>query len=146
MSLFKKELIQFTNEIDNWEQAVILATQPLVENGYVTDQFSQKIISETKRLGPYYILAKDLALAHISPEGSTLKNGISLLYLDKPVSFKEDQNHDVKFLFVLSTVDEKSHLALLQEMALLFGNKNFYNDFYQVKNFADIQTLIATYS
>jgi PTS system ascorbate-specific IIA component len=145
MSLFKEELIQFAKKVSDWKEAIVLASKPLVNHGYVKEEFSQKIIQETERLGPYYLLAKDLALAHISPDGSTFKNGISLLYLDQPIAFKDDQKHNVKFLFVLSAIDQNSHLKLLQELALLFGNKNFYQAFYQVKSFAEIQTLVKTY-
>lgn len=145
MNLFQKELITFQPSVNNWQEAIKIATQPLIENHYVVKEFPNELIKTTQELGPYYILSKNLALAHISPNGMALKNGISLLFLDQPIDFKEDGKHNVKFLFVLSAKDEISHLELLQQMAKLFGNNDFYQQFYDVKNFADIQTLIRKF-
>lgn len=138
MKIFKKEFIQFVDSVSDWKEAIKLASAPLIENENVERNFVNKLISETERLGPYYILAKDLALAHISPDKSIKKNGISLLYLNKEINFKNDLSGNVKFLFILAAVDGDSHLDILKELSLSFGNKEFYRKFYKVKTFEDI--------
>ncbi|AVN64372.1 MULTISPECIES: PTS sugar transporter subunit IIA [Mesoplasma] len=138
MKIFKKEFIQFADSVSDWKEALKLASKPLIENENVKSEFVEKLISETERLGPYYILAKDLALAHISPEESINKNGLSLLFLNNQVNFKNDSSGNVKFLFILAAVDGDSHLDILKDLSLAFGNKEFYEKFYNVKTFEDI--------
>ncbi|WP_025734157.1 PTS sugar transporter subunit IIA, partial [Williamsoniiplasma luminosum] len=72
MQIFKEELIQFNKKATDWKNAIKIASKPLLKNGYINENFVPNLISETKRLGPYYILAPNLALGHISPDGSCL--------------------------------------------------------------------------
>lgn len=145
--IFNKEYIKFVDKVDNWEEAIKLATQPLVEHKNVSENFAQKIIDATKEMGPYYILAKDLALGHVTPDGSVFKNGLSLLYLDQSINFKSkgDESGMVKFLFILSAVDGNSHLDLLRNLSKAFGNKEFYKEFYNLKNYEELNTLVEKY-
>ncbi|ATZ18443.1 PTS system, ascorbate-specific IIA component [Williamsoniiplasma somnilux] len=145
MEIFKKNFVKFVNEVNDWKDAINLACTPLLENKMINKNFIPKLISETERLGPYYIMVDDLALGHISPDGSAIKNGISLLYLNKPVAFKKDGTGQVKFLFILSAVDGNSHLNILRELSMTFGNNNFYKEFYNVKKYEDIINLTNKY-
>lgn len=146
-NIFKKEYIQFINSVDSWESGIKIACEPLVKHGNVNENFAQNIIDVTNELGPYYILAKDLAMGHVTPDGSVMKNGLSLLFLNKPINFKKnnDPTGNVKFLFILSTIDNDSHLDILKNMSKAFGNKEFYKEFYDVTKYEDIEILVEKY-
>ncbi|ATZ16302.1 PTS system ascorbate-specific IIA component [Entomoplasma freundtii] len=142
MNLFQEDLINFQPKTENWETALATGIQPLLAKNYVSKDYLNHLISETKRFGAYYVIGPDLALAHIQPNETTLKTGISLLYLDEPTLFPGLKMKPVKFLFVLVATDSDSHLSLLQEMALLFSKKEFYDAFYQLKDTTDLFNLV----
>lgn len=144
MEIFQKDLIKFREKVTNWEEGLLVASEPLLKHGYIDKNFTKILIEETKKLGPWYIIAPNLAMGHISPDNSIKKNGISLLYLDEPVVFK-DENNPIKFLFILSAKDSDSHIHLLKELSLAFSNSQFYKEFYHVKNFEDIVKLEIKY-
>jgi PTS system ascorbate-specific IIA component len=95
------------------------------------------LINETIRLGPYYILAPYIALGHISPDSSILQNSLSLTIFSKPIPFKDDTNHDVKFLFVLTSFDGNSHMEIMSNFASLISNELFRSNLHKVKNYQD---------
>lgn len=65
--------IKVINSIDSWENAVRLAAEPLLMQGYIAGSYIEAILQSHKELGPYYVLAPGLAMPHARPEQGVKK-------------------------------------------------------------------------
>ncbi|MDR0739786.1 MAG: PTS sugar transporter subunit IIA [Mycoplasmataceae bacterium] len=144
--MIKPELFQYVNEsVNDWKLAIKVASKPLVENKIVLVEFISKLISETIRLGPYYILTENIALGHISPDKSILQNSLSLTIFSKAISFKNDGKHNVKFLFMLTSLDSNAHMTIMSKFAVILSNENFRNRLNDVESYQDWLNLYEEY-
>ena len=123
--LLKEELIQQVDSVSNWQDAVCLAAQPLLANGYIEESYIQAMIASINETGPYIVLAPKVAVPHASPDAGVHQLGISLLQVKEPVDFSEDDDDDkkVQLIFVLAAVDSTAHLRALQELALILDDE-----------------------
>lgn len=122
--LVKKELIQQLDKVNDWQTAVRIASQPLLEQGYIEESYVEAIISSVNEIGPYIVLAPKVAVPHASPDAGVHRLGISLLQLKEPVNFglEDDEDKNVQLIFVLATVDSTAHLKALQQLALILDD------------------------
>lgn len=124
--LISEELIRLNIEAKDWEDAIRLAAQPLVENKKIKPSYVEDIIAGVKEMGPYIVLTKNVALPHARPESGAIRNAIGIATLVKPIRFGNKDNDPVKYLFTLSAKDNSEHLSALAELAGLFDDKKFF--------------------
>lgn len=102
----------------DWKEAIRLVVEPLVSAKIATAEYADMIISETERLGPYYIVADLVAMPHAKHGDYNLKNGFSLITLNEPVFFGEQS---VRVLICLSSITSDFHVAsALPQICALF--------------------------
>ena len=70
-----------------WEDSIKLVSQPLLDDGTITDQYVTAMIDTVKEFGPYIVIGPHLALAHARPEEGATRLGLSVATLEEPVSF-----------------------------------------------------------
>ncbi len=69
-----------------------------------------------------------VAMPHARYEDGVNKVAISFLRLKKPVYFaSREEKKPVDMLFAFSTTDEKAHLQLMQDLWLIFNDKDTLN-------------------
>ncbi len=118
--LLTHQMIQYTQETLDWKEGIRLAAQPLLKNGFIEERYIDAMIAKVVEIGPYIVIAPKVAIPHARPEEGALKMGISLLHSEKPIQFDfEDEDTNVNLVFVLSGVDNTSHLTALQQLASL---------------------------
>ncbi len=110
-----KEFVTVKDSVKTWEEAIEVAAKPLLESGYINENYIQQMIRNVRELGPYIVIMPQVALPHARSECGALKTGVSILKLDKPVVFPADQA--VELLVVLSAEDDVTHMGLLSEIA-----------------------------
>lgn len=119
--LLIKDHIQQSDEALSWQAAITLAAQPLLADHYITADYVAAMIAMVEEVGPYIVLAPQVAIPHARPENGGKKLGMSLLQMKVPVDFDLKQeggdDYQVKLLFVLSTVDNDSHLTALKQLS-----------------------------
>lgn len=102
----------------DWKEAIRLAVEPLVTAKIATADYADMIISETERLGPYYIVADLVAMPHAKHGSYNLQNGFSLITLKEPVLFGDQP---VRVLICLSSITSDFHVAsALPQICALF--------------------------
>lgn len=138
IELLHPSFIQIDDEVKDWETAIRIAAKPLLDNGYIRSTYIQKMIDYVKKYGPYIIVVPNVALPHGKPEDGAIKIGMSLLVLKKPVSFTKEKKHQVKLLFVLSSIDQETHLRALSQLSEVLSSASIFekitkcNDAYQI--------------
>jgi mannitol/fructose-specific phosphotransferase system IIA component (Ntr-type) len=115
--ILKKENVRILNQVKDWREAIKVSTDPLIEQGYITENYPKRIIQLTEEHGAYYIVAKNLALVHARPEDGVLKQQLAVTVIRKPVVFDNKEDEPVQLFVTLCATDSNSHLEMLQELA-----------------------------
>ncbi|GBF75691.1 hypothetical protein PA598K_04113 [Paenibacillus sp. 598K] len=118
-ALLTPERISVIRQAVDWRQAIHAAAQPLLQSGAIEPRYIEAMIRKVEEHGPYIVLAPGIAIAHARPEDGALRTAFSLLKLEEPVAFGEEERHQVSVLFVLASGDGQSHLKPLAELSAL---------------------------
>lgn len=116
---FLKGNITLKERVVDWQEAVKIAAQKLLEKGNIEENYIEKMIGNINKLGPYIVLADDVAMPHSRPEDGVNKTGISLLKLNEGVSFGEETS--VRLIFILAAQDSNSHIEMITELVDIVG-------------------------
>lgn len=83
----KPENVRIIDCVKDWREAINVSTHPLVVQGYITDNYSKRVIQLTEEHGSYYIVGKDIALVHARPEDGVIRQQLAITVIHKPVAF-----------------------------------------------------------
>lgn len=118
--MLKRENVQIIPSCDDWQEAVHVAVQPLVEGGFVTPAYIEGIIENAHKFGPYFVLAPDLALLHARPEQGVIKQQLAVTIARKGVEFKPGE--PVRVIVTLAATDPDSHIDVMRVLATMFAD------------------------
>ena len=85
---------------------------PLERNGYVEPRYKEEIIANLERLGPYIVIAENIALPHARPEQGAIKTQLGVTLFREPVQF-EGKETSARLFVTLAAQDSNSHLEAL---------------------------------
>lgn len=109
--------VQIGLQAADWEDAVRKAAVPLLESGAIQQSYIEGMIESVHTNGPYFVLAKGLALAHARPECGANRLALNFTTFNPPVSFGAGSNDPVRLIITLAATDPNSHIDLLGELA-----------------------------
>ena len=121
--LITPEMIQISDEVADWENAIRLAAQPLVDSQKIESRYSEAMIEKVKQYGPFIHIGKGIALPHARPEDGVKALGMSLLKVEKPVLLLGDEKHAIQLFVCLAAVDNEAHLRALSSLTKLLSNR-----------------------
>ncbi len=107
--------IQFRESVSDWKEAIKVAADPLLKEGYIKTSYIEGIIENVEQNGSYIIILPEIALPHARPEKGAVNTGMSYLSLEKPVAFPDGS--EVKLFFTLAAVDDNIHLDAMGVLA-----------------------------
>lgn len=119
--LLNIDRIQHVKQVSSWEDAIKLASQPLLEDGSIEASYVTAMIESIKQHGPYIVLADEFALPHASSANGVKRLAMSLLVLDQAVDLL---GKPVKMWMVLASIDNSSHMKALSSLTQLFFNQS----------------------
>ncbi|PLT28168.1 PTS sugar transporter subunit IIA [Peribacillus deserti] len=134
------EMVQFIQGAKDWTEAIRVASEPLLKQGYIEVRYVEAMISNVKSFGPYIVLMPKVAMPHARPEDGVNQMGISLMITEKSVSFDEEKS--VNIFFVLAADDESSHLDLLKEISEFLTNEEKVSALLSAKKYEDVIKLL----
>lgn len=115
------------NECD-WKNAIVLGSRPLLANNSINNSYVVDMISTIDRIGPYFIIGDDFALAHASPEAGVNRLAVSVTVFTKPVYVAERQ---FRVLLILTPIDKKSHINIIADINQIIADSDKYS---RIKN------------
>lgn len=122
-SLIENNSILLKADAANWQEAVKLGTDMLVASKAIEPRYYDAIIHCVKTMGPYIIIAPNLAMPHARPEDGVNHTAFALVTLNKPVYFDgEEEPVDVLVTLAGSTSDE--HMQGLMEVTQILDDEN----------------------
>lgn len=112
-------------QVTNWEDAVRAAGRLLVDCGFAEERYIEGMLSLTRELGPYIVLAPGIAIPHARPEEGALNVGFAVLTLDPPINFGNEYNDPVHLVIGFCSPGANAHVELLTRIARILGTENF---------------------
>lgn len=109
------ERIAFKDAMNNWEEAIKMAAEPLLEEGFIKQEYVDAMIQNVHVNGAYMIIVPGFAMPHARPECGAVKTGMSILHLKEPVKFPEEE--EVQILLALAAADANVHLDAMADLA-----------------------------
>ena len=143
--LITKEAIILKAFVSDWKDAIKKAGEILVKIGAVEPRYISAMIEFTKKLGPYIVITKGVALPHARPEDGVLKPCFSILTLRKPVEFGNVNNDPVDLVIGFGARDNSSHLKALAQLAKLLQNKEDTNMIRSANNSEEVLDVLKKY-
>ncbi len=117
------ERVNLDINVDTWQEAVRECGKLLLKTDAITPEYIDAMIRTAEDFGPYYVIAKGIAMPHASPESGARKTALSLVRLSSPIEFGNPDNDPVRLVFGLAAVDHTNHIQALQVLAELIMNK-----------------------
>ncbi len=142
--LITEDKIIIKDRVDNYQEAIYESARPLLEGGYIEDRYLKKVIQNINDLGPYIVIAPNVAISHARPEDGVIELGMSILILDEAVSFSNEKERNAKLIVTLAAPDDESHLKALGQLSELLMNS--MDEMLASKSKEDVLKLIKRYS
>ena len=96
-------------EAKDWEDAVRIGGNLMVQAGLCEHRYIDAIIENHKTIGPYFVIAPGIAMPHAKPENGVLKTGYAVITLAKAVEFGDDENDPVDILVFAGAANREEH-------------------------------------
>ena len=137
MGLVKLENVQICEKANDWREAIKISVQPLEQGGYVRSCYKDGIIENVEKLGPYIMIADEIAMPHARPEQGAIETQIGITLFREGVRF--DGKETTARLFVtLAAKDSDSHVDALVKISELLSDDETVEAILEA---SDVQTL-----
>ena len=140
--LLKEDVILVNENISTWEEAIIKSGNLLLEDGKINDKYIDSMINTVKKMGPYIVLAKGVAMPNGRPEEGVLDVGLSVVTLKNDIEFGKEDFDPVKIIIAVCATDGKKHLDLLQDLSYLLDNENLVEEVSKCKTKGELLNLL----
>lgn len=122
-NMLTKDHIQVVDRMSNWQEAVDLASQPLLDKELITQTYVDNMKKSVVDNGPYMVLTDYFALMHAKAGEGVKTQSMSLLVTKEEVSL---EGKPVKIFLVLAAENNESHLESLQSIMSVFMDETKY--------------------
>ena len=123
------------------EHVMQLCGELLVASGRTTPDYTDAMLAALTELGPYFVIAPGIALAHAAPSEAVMATGLSLLTLAEPIVFGHESNDPVRLVVGLCAVDHDSHLELMAALAEFLADADTVNFVLNASDYEQIREL-----
>jgi mannitol/fructose-specific phosphotransferase system IIA component (Ntr-type) len=121
--LLTPETIRLQVHVTDPMNAVQEAGALLVASGGVEERYIQAMQQSLLTNGPYMVIVPGVALLHARPEDGVKQLCMSLLTLDPPLAFGNEDNDPVDLAFAFGAVDHQKHVDALAALARLLADE-----------------------
>lgn len=144
-NLLTPDVIRIHDTAENWQQAIELSCNPLIEKGTIKPSYVDAIFRSHAEMGPYYVVGPGIAMPHARPEDGVNQLSLSLTVIRQGVNFDADENDPVKLLVTLAATDSNSHVDAISQLAELFMNEEHVHEICLAQDIAAIRKIIEQY-
>ncbi len=133
-NLLNESTIMLQAEVESWEGAGIKAGELLFKNGFVEQDYIERMIEAVNDFGPYIVIAPGIALFHARPEESVKEVCLSMVTLKTPVEFGAGDKDPVDLIFAFAAIDDNSHLKAISELMKILQDDQLVSNIRKEKN------------
>lgn len=117
-----ENILIIEDKID-WQTAISVSGNTLVNNGFVSDEYTQDMIKAFENYGSYMVIDDGIAIPHAKNVGNVYQTGIVLTICRQPVLFNEEKQ--ITAFFAFCSVDHQEHLDALVAISNLIRETDF---------------------
>jgi PTS system ascorbate-specific IIA component len=128
--------------VTDWEGALTKAVALLEADLRVTSEYLVEVLAANQKLGPYFVIAPGIAIAHAAPGVGVLETGMALLRLEQPV-VSGSNNDPVRLVFAFCSVDADSHVELLASFARVMTSEGKISSLLNEPNLSVVRNLLT---
>lgn len=140
------ETIRLKAEADDWEGAVRIGGQLLVDAGAVEERYVDAMVNAVKEYGPYIVISENVAMPHAKSEDGVKKTKVSIVTFKNSINFGSKDSRDIKLMICISTINSTNHLKALSQLMVLLENDNEIKEIIDTDNKSKVINIIAKYS
>lgn len=145
---YDNDLIRFCEETpSNWEDAVILSCQTLLEKEIITQQYVDEIVECVQKYGPYIVIVPGVAMPHSSEDSQgVLGTAISFTKMSKDVVFEEgNAEKNARLFFTLAAKDSEAHVENISKLSEMLMTDGIIDALMTVETMEDYQKVMASF-
>jgi transcriptional antiterminator/mannitol/fructose-specific phosphotransferase system IIA component (Ntr-type) len=142
--LLTSETILIHKGVSTWQDAIHLASTPLIDMGSIDPGYVDAMIRMYDPSQPYIVIAPRVALPHARPEDGVSRLTMSMLCMEEGVEFAKGLT--VNVVIVIAAVDRKQHLKALMQLNQLVSDPVNVTQIIQAGNKESILRLVEKYS
>lgn len=129
-------------KVSTREEAIRESSRILVDKNKITPEYIDEILEVLEVYGPYFVLSPGIAFPHSKPSESVLETGMSLITLETPVVFGNEQNDPVDIVCTLASKTGNDHLELLKRMVAFLSDLENQKILRSAKTEEDIKSIV----
>ena len=135
--------VLFVEEQLSWESILELASQTLIKDNIVTDDYTEILKKEYKDQPTYIMLRQRIVLPHLDPMLVEQKLGVCIVVLKQGILY---QNERVHVVVLLTTPDKTSHLPILYHINRIAKDADFIDEIVEYGDSKKITKAIQNFS
>jgi mannitol/fructose-specific phosphotransferase system IIA component (Ntr-type) len=116
-------LVQFVAGKHTWEEAIKISSQPLLTEGFITENYLQRMVDVVKEFGPYICIAPMIAMPHARPEDGSNKVGFCVTVFEEMIDFGEEDYLKARLFVSLSCTSADTHIQMMQALVDIIGDE-----------------------
>lgn len=144
--IISKETIKLNVEVKDWEEAVRIGGELLVNAGAAQGKYIDSMVEAVKEVGPYIVILEGIAMPHARPEKGALKIGMSIVTLKNPIEFGNEENDPVRLVVSFCAIDAESHLKALSQLMVLLEDEKAINKIINSNDIDEVIEIIEKFS
>ncbi len=130
----RPEAIAVNVKADDWKDAVRKVGGLLLSSEAIEENYIEAMIQKVIELGPYIVIAPQVAMPHARPEDGVKRTSMAIITLEEGVNFGHEKNDPVKLLIALAAVDNKAHIEALSKLMDILGDNDKLNNILNSKS------------
>ncbi|MGC1147752.1 PTS sugar transporter subunit IIA [Pantoea agglomerans] len=138
-----KEKIQYVESVTDWQEALVVAGRPLLSEGAVSQDYIDAIIQQKEEIGPFFVIAPQIAMPHARPEQGAHKLGLSIVLLGTAVKFDSEENDPVKAIFMFAAPDSNSHIEMISQLAEVLSDEEIMAQIFNASSKEALMTILS---
>lgn len=146
---YDNDLVRICSETpDNWEEAVKVSCQNLIEKEIITQQYVDEIIDCVKKYGAYIVIVPGVAMPHSSEDSQgVLGTAISFTKMSSDVVFEEgNPEKNAQLFFTLAAKNSDEHVENISKLSEMLMTEGLIEALLAVENIDDYQKVMAEFT
>ena len=137
--MFNTKNINCIDTASNWEDAIKIASKPLLDQKSIEKKYIDKMIENINTMGFYIVIDDYVAMPHSRPEHGAIETAISFLKINNGVMFG---NEKVYIIFVISAKDSSSHIEIIQKIMEIIEDENIKSNIINAKTKEELEKIL----
>ncbi|MCU1788785.1 PTS sugar transporter subunit IIA [Pectobacterium polaris] len=136
------EKVQYVENVSDWKEAINIAGLPLLNEGAISQDYLDAIIRQKEEIGPYFVIAPQIAMPHARPEQGAKKLGLSIVRLGNAVKFDAEENDPVTAIFMFAAPDSNSHIEMISQLAEVLSDENMMESIFNARSKEELDAIL----